>query len=662
MTQCASAAAVRESASYEHARPASALSDRLTICALAALWLFCNPYFAIDRGGLIYAGRALADLDPLGVGRDMMFRLDGQSDFTLFTPLFRYLASQLGIGPAMMLVGAAGTAASFTGAVIFSRRIAEGRARWLAIAFAACLPAAYGGYELFSYSETAVTPRPFAEAFVLCGLALMLDGRRAWALCAMAVAFALHPIMALPGVVVLAASTTSDRRWLTLWLALAAASVLLAVLGVAPFDRISRTIDPEWKSILIQRNPHLFPGLWPFDWTGRAATRAATLLIAAGLVAPATRRLFLTTLLVGFAGLAVSFLLGERLSSLFVVQAQTWRMMWLVFALATYAAAICVVELWKKDWVSRIALAFLSLAWAYADYDVPASAFATTAVVIVYSVKQSDLTLPRWIYLGALALAAAGIVFGLCLSQLSIYRVIADAAPDMMVEARRTLALQMDYTPIGALIAVLSAWRVTAGRARAAFAAVCAVGLPLAIYGWDQRSLANRHFDAGEPFPALEAATIARPGEVFWIDGMRGTWWWLHRAHWVAAVQGAGLVFSRELAVAYQDRTQRAKAAGLTDSTLTAPFSTSSDLLHIEVKVDAVAAFCRAPDAPAWIVAPLGGIVDVAEGIAGPELTAPADKLDIRYADGGFRWWSSKRYKVIPCRGPQTGAETSNKS
>ena len=68
------------------------------IAALLVLWLFCHPYFGNNRGSLIYTARALADLDPGGVGQDAMFRLDGQSAFTVFTPLFRDLTAAPVVG------------------------------------------------------------------------------------------------------------------------------------------------------------------------------------------------------------------------------------------------------------------------------------------------------------------------------------------------------------------------------------------------------------------------------------------------------------------------------------------------------------------------------------------------------------------------------------
>jgi hypothetical protein len=49
-----------------------------------SIFLLSRPYQGIIQDAYIYMGRALADLDPNGVGRDLMFVHDGQFGFSLF--------------------------------------------------------------------------------------------------------------------------------------------------------------------------------------------------------------------------------------------------------------------------------------------------------------------------------------------------------------------------------------------------------------------------------------------------------------------------------------------------------------------------------------------------------------------------------------------------
>jgi len=52
-----------------------------------------RPYRGIFQDPQIYIGRAVADLDPSGVGRDLMFVHDGQFGFSLFPFVVRAMVA-----------------------------------------------------------------------------------------------------------------------------------------------------------------------------------------------------------------------------------------------------------------------------------------------------------------------------------------------------------------------------------------------------------------------------------------------------------------------------------------------------------------------------------------------------------------------------------------
>ena len=628
------------------------LREIVTLAALLAFWVLCNPLYGIDASNLIYAGRALADLDPGGVGRDAMFVHDGQSGFTLFTTLFRTLAATIGLSHASMLIAAAAVAAAFLGAVTLASALASGPTRLLIVAFAAALPAQYGGYKLFAYAEVAATPRPFAEALVLCAIAALLHRRHAMAVALMALAALLHPIMAASGLALLAAwLILEDRRWLVLLALAPLAIVIAAAAGIAPFDRLTTIVDPGWAAILKGRNPQLFPSLWLDGWVGRLAVRVATLVIAARVAPPRVRRLFLLAIPVGLAGLATAYLLGERTGSLIVLQAQTWRMMWLVFALATAGAAIATIELWRRGGTARVALGFLALAWAFADCDGAASLFAMVAVGVVYALDpQRYAHAARWLDL-LFAVLLAWASYGLARTELAI--LAANGAPSSLVaEMHRATALGIDYTPLAFAAAALA----ILGRPRLgtrAVGAIAAVGAVLVALAWDQRSAANVYYDSGAGAPDLVRRLAARPGEVYWVGGDRETWWWLHRPQWLAPIQGAGLVFSRELALTYRARETRAIEAGLAEPGVMEPLVPPPDAAPHAITAVGMATFCAARDAPAWIVMPLGEPTRLPDGIAWREWTAPIAEFQPAVRNGV--WRPVSRFAVIPCGGRAAG-------
>ena len=485
--------------------------------ALILLWVVCNPFFAIDASSLIYSARTLADLDPSGVGRDIMFRFDGQSGFTIFTGLMRELASTVGLAPATTMVAASSVLAGFVGASAFAWSATTGRTRYLIVAFAATLPAYYGGYKLFCYAEVAATPRPFAEALVLGALAALLQRRTMLAFVLVGLAALLHPIMALGGIgVVVLWLVIEDRRWLILISALLCLGLIGATAGVRPFDRLWILIDPEWKMILIDRNPHLFPHLWPSGWIGRTAARVASLVIAAGLVTPPIRRLLLSALVVGAVGFTTAYVLTDRLGLLIVLQAQTWRTMWLVFALGAFAAAICTAELWPRGGTARLTLAFLALSWTFADQDAVAAICGAVAVGVHYALNPIDYRQHHRL-IGSIVIAlSAFVIVGLVQVQLAAYLSVSGAPAGLIGEARRTLAVTDDYTPMAivAAIVILVVWpRFGPLSMKMAAASLCV--LVFAV-GWDQRSLVTRYFDSGRGTDDLAQLVASKPGEIYW--------------------------------------------------------------------------------------------------------------------------------------------------
>ena len=76
---------------------AAAAADFCLGAAIAVAAFLNHPFGGITGDAKIYIGRALADIDPDNVGRDLMFRLDGQSGFTVFRPLARWLVAHLGL-------------------------------------------------------------------------------------------------------------------------------------------------------------------------------------------------------------------------------------------------------------------------------------------------------------------------------------------------------------------------------------------------------------------------------------------------------------------------------------------------------------------------------------------------------------------------------------
>ena len=164
-----------------------------------AIWIFVSYYTGIDGDARIYMARALADLAPNGVGRDIMFALDGQSSFTIFRILAAKLVALLGPANAALALAVLNMAAWSAAMAALASRFASGRALAVLLVCAAVLSCPYGFYPLMGSREIIAVPRPLSEAGVLFALAALCAGRIRLSLALLGIAALLHPIMALPG-------------------------------------------------------------------------------------------------------------------------------------------------------------------------------------------------------------------------------------------------------------------------------------------------------------------------------------------------------------------------------------------------------------------------------------------------------------------------------
>jgi hypothetical protein len=568
---------------------------RLTV--VVALWLLGRPYAGASGDAVIYLGRALADLDPAGVGADVMFQADGQSRFSLFAPLYQRLMGWLGPTQALRLVSGAALIAWFAGAALLAARLTQGRLFWASLACVGCLPYIYGPAFALHFGEPLAIPRPFAEAFVLAGLAAALSDRLVLAIACIAAAALFHPIMAAPGVLVLyALRCVHDRRWL--WLAPLglAAALAAAALRLPLADRLLTGIDAEWLELLRQRNFYLFPGLWSAQAYAALAAQAATLAIAAALAQGRERAFLAAVLGVGLGGVLVAALFGEQIPLLLIAQAQVWRASWLSAAIAALIAARVAVALWGAGPSGRATLAFLALAWTPAE---PETALigAGLALGLHFGPFRGPVLSHRLVAIIWLVVAA---LVGKRLIEAAIV-LPSLIPPDHPAPYTQIARMQFQAIPVAAL-AVL--WVVGEGPAlpRVLRLTVPAVLAAAVVALWSRPGAPTERPENFRPPEDWSRLVASRPGSVFWLGANSEAWVWFARPNWLADAQGAGIVFSRPLAMAWAERARFALAEGLArDNTLDYG---KAPTRFARLTREALAHLCARGDRPAWIVAP----------------------------------------------------------
>ncbi|KQP95510.1 hypothetical protein [Methylobacterium sp. Leaf117] len=619
------------------------------VLGAAGLYLLMHPYGGIEGDARIYVGRALADLDPDGVGRDLMFALDGQSRFSLFPIVLRALVQRLGPDAAALAVSVAGLFAWFCAAAFLAGAIAADRRRWGILIALVVLPALYGHPGPFRIGEALATPRTLAEAAVLAGLATQLSGRFWSAALLMLVACLIHPIMGLAGLGVLAiVLVAEDRRWLALLAPVLPAIVLAAYLGLPLFGRLLQPVDPAYLGILRQRCADLFPLLWPAQAWASPLVQAASILIAGTLVPRPVRRVLYAALLAGLCGVAATIVFEEFGSSLLVIQAQPWRLLWVTSVAGAAALGMCVTTLSRGGAGERITLAVLVLGWVYSDDVLIAGGAGALAVAVHAAVRHRWIAPTRALMLTSIWLVGALITCRAVLEAIAVAWLVASLPDGVHLELTliRNFGLAAPLALAAGLVWIGIPWnRPWHWPARA----ILGLTLLLALLNlWDERAPAFSRVEDRAARADLIRAVGSRPGEVLWLDSGAEAWLVLGRPSWSNTLQGASIVFSRPLAMAWSERTDRLIALGLATEAQRAPFGAPIPARSADLPAGAVQTLCAAPDAPAWIVMPLAdGQVPPAKARVFPVNRPPAKPMP---AVGGMVWRHPVAYGLLPCR------------
>lgn len=312
----------------------------------AAWWLLTRPYHGIWHDGLLYSVQALRRLHPENYARDVFFLYGSQDDFTLFSVVQAWLTARVGLEHAFLLL-------SVAGAMLWCYALLRLLRRWTtAVSLAASVILVlsadphYGGLGVFAFGERFATPRIFSEALVLLALSWWLEGRRLIAGCAVFAAGIFHPLITIAGVGIIAWAILRTRvtRGVTLWLTLLGLSVLgmlfLSWFGISPW------LDPDWRQLVSQRSPFLFPHLWNLgDWL-RLALDVSILWLASRYMPHEPGKLafwILPVLALAMMGALAAGAMGVQL----VVAAQLHRVQWLAHLLALALAVPLCQQLWK---------------------------------------------------------------------------------------------------------------------------------------------------------------------------------------------------------------------------------------------------------------------------------------------------------------------------
>lgn len=519
------------------------------ILLLAGLWIAGRPYFGIIRDARLYVAQSLRRLGTNGFESDLFFLYGSQDNYSVFSTFFSPLVASVGPGPAHLIFYV--LAHGFWFAALITLVLAVFGRKPLAFAAAATvifLNSRYGWEGSIKYAEQYVTPRLFAEATVLLAFAAAWRSRKWAAIILVLLAVPLHPLMALPGIVMifLFLFPLNVKTASLAFLAVTAISGL-AFAGIDPFIRLTQTFDMEWMEIIEARQPHAFISQWGIQSVNYAVLPMTILLMTSLTGSGPIKRLSIIILTVASLMILASWVFGDLLGNVMILNLQTWRSLWLFTLFGNLLVIPTVFSLPKRS-LTRRTLIITTVLGAISILThtkfLTATLMSMLTLIIFLMEQRLFRTLPTRVHF-----AAKGIGYGFIgLKVLVVFAVLelvaAESGPyDFLLRWLVTLILCLLFL-VHFRNSGINRWAV-------AVASVLAVAGSAAI--WDSRDGWRQFLEAGPGNDPLLDRIVDKKN-IYWEGGPELLWLKMQKPSFYSCAQGAGIMFYRGTAIEHRRR------------------------------------------------------------------------------------------------------------
>jgi hypothetical protein len=332
---------------------------------LAAIWALTHRYQGFARDGNLYAIQALARIHA-DLGADLYLRYTSQDQYTIFSAIYATFIRTFGLQNAGLLLFVLCTVWFLGAAWILAHKLSDYRVAWLAVALLIIAVGHYGAYGVFHYAEDYLTARSLAEALIVTSLACHFRGWRRLALVIAIGALFIHPLMALPGVLLLICLWLPTRQAVIGFAAgiFYALSIAVATLIVPATTHFFTVLDPVWLDVVRERSEFLFLKYWTIqDWELNARPFVCLTLSSLAIHDERIRKFCIASMLVGASGLMVALIAGMIGSVAILLQGQAWRWVWVTGFVSVLLLAPTVLRVWRDEKCGPICAVLLVAGW-----------------------------------------------------------------------------------------------------------------------------------------------------------------------------------------------------------------------------------------------------------------------------------------------------------
>jgi hypothetical protein len=529
----------------------------LACVGLMGLWMLARPYTGVRHDGVLYLGQIYLRLQPEIFKRDLFFAYGSQDQYSLFSSICAYVHQWLGQEGSQFLVLLLSHCVLMLAAAWLLKPLGTVAYRVLGLVALAVMPHFYGGMGIFSYAETFVTARTLAEPIGLVALALLVHGHRLGAAMAAVAAALLHPLMALPVLVVgWLAMVQEDRRWLWLSVPAAVMTSAIAIAGVGPAANLSRRYDDAWLAVVQTANPFVFPLGWAASSWALVVGVLLFLHLGGRLLPFPLARLSRAASLGATLLMVVSILGSDVLHNILLTQLQLWRALWVAHLLAIVLLPAVVWRLWSLGGPWRTVAVAIAAAAVALTAEWPSSPLILAwvlALCLLARMKLAALGGREWTWLLTANIAVMLLLSALLL--LSNLRQLLHKGVDLDVSV---IAWSLATTPL--LVLALAWWTLertgSLPRPRL-WGGILALGLLVTgAADWDRRTDTQRIVEARPGTPHPFALKTEPDSQIYWGESLNHTWAMLGRVSYFTDHQGSGVLFERQTAMEFERRRQ----------------------------------------------------------------------------------------------------------
>jgi hypothetical protein len=555
------------------------------VLMVTVLWLLMHGYQGFAGDAQIYAFQALAKIHPQ-FSADLYLQNTSQDQYTVFSPFYAWFIGWMGLDNAARLLTLVFTVWFLTAAWILAAALTTGAAAWLAAAFLVIAAGDYGAAGVFHVAESFLTARLPAEALIITAFACYYQGMKRLGVAVAIASLFVHPLMAVPGFLLLISLSLPLRLRLmgaiaAVFLAFGIAASATALPSVA---RVFPVMDADWLEVARERSQFLFLQLWSaHDWDINLRPLIYLTFIAVAADGKQIRQFCGAGLLVGACGLAVALVGGLIGPVAVLVQGQAWRWDWIACFISALLLPVTLLHICRDKTCGPLCAVLLIGGWVISSLTGTA---CVLLALILWSLRRhvSDRAIPyfRWVaVLSAIAILAWVTSNSLGYGSIGLSKV--GAIPGVKFAA--------------ALFFALLWWRLRrAGSSWLALivsAALLTTSIFLLPASFTQARTLGTDTDAQAfsdwvgAIPPTSTVFVAPTHDVGSF-----VWFTLKRPNYLALDQSAGVVFSRETALEVRRRSEvllpvtdptwkilsgiRRRAAKLKDNAPTRPLTAAS--------------------------------------------------------------------------------------